>query len=121
MLKLAAAELRLDPSELDIYDNVIFSRKHKQKKVNLKGLITEPVVGSAAPPLPKVLGRAKRYEYYAAPVEVHIAEVEVDIETGETKVVNFVAAHDIGRGCLGCPVLPLCVPCIHTVCTTYVP
>ena len=97
LLKLAAAELHLDPSELDIYDNVIFSKENKQKKVNLKGLITEPIVGRGCPPPPKVLGRAKRYEYYVAPVEVHIAEVEVDTETGETKVVNFVAAHDIGK------------------------
>jgi xanthine dehydrogenase molybdenum-binding subunit len=97
LLKLAAAELHLDPSELDIHDNVVFSKKDSKKKVNLKGLITEPVVGRAAPPPPKVVGRAKRYEYYVAPVEVHIAEVEVDTETGETKVVNFVAAHDIGK------------------------
>ena len=97
VLELAAAELHLDPSELNIYDNVIFSKKDKQKKVNLKGLITEPVIVRASLPMPKVVGRAKRYEYYVAPVEIHIAEVEVDIETGEIKVVHFTAAHDVGK------------------------
>lgn len=97
VLKIGATKLQQDPSEFDIYDNVIYSKKDKGKRVHLRDLLTEPIVGSAYPPLPKVIGRAKRYEYYVAPVEVHIAEVEVDIETGETKVVNFVAAHDIGK------------------------
>jgi len=33
----------------------------------------------------------------AYPFGCHIAEVEVDPETGEITVVNFVAAHDVGR------------------------
>ncbi|MBW1667572.1 MAG: xanthine dehydrogenase family protein molybdopterin-binding subunit [Deltaproteobacteria bacterium] len=97
VLQMAATKFQEDPSDFDIYDNVISSKRDKRKKVHLRDLISEPIVGSAYPPLPKVIGRAKRYEYYAAPVEVHIAEVEVDTETGETKVVNFVAAHDAGK------------------------
>jgi CO/xanthine dehydrogenase Mo-binding subunit len=31
------------------------------------------------------------------PFAAHIAEVEVDLETGEVKLLNYVAAHDIGR------------------------
>jgi len=97
VLRIAATKLHEDPSEFDIYDNIISSKKDPQKKVHLRELITEPIMESASPPLPKVIGRAKRYEYFVAPVEVHIAEVEVDIETGETKVVHFVAAHDVGK------------------------
>ncbi|NIO11443.1 MAG: molybdopterin-dependent oxidoreductase, partial [Anaerolineales bacterium] len=33
----------------------------------------------------------------AYPFACHIAEVEVDPETGQVKVVNYVAAHDVGR------------------------
>ncbi len=97
VLRMAATKLHGAPSEFDIYDNVISSKKDPQKKVHLRDLLTEPITEKAFLRLPKVVGRAKRYEYYVAPVEVHIAEVEVDIETGETKVVHFVAAHDIGK------------------------
>jgi len=97
LFRIASAKLQVEASELAIYDNVIFSKKNKQKKIALKDLILEPVVGSGVPPLPKVIGRAKRYEYYAAPVEVHIAEVEVDTETGEVKVIDFIAVHDVGQ------------------------
>jgi len=97
LLSIAATKLHEKPSEFDIYNNIISSKKDPRKKIHLRDLITEPITESALPPPPKVIGRAKRYEYYVAPVEVHIAEVEVDIETGETKVVHFVAAHDIGK------------------------
>lgn len=97
LLSIAATKLHEKPSEFDIYNNIISSKKDPRKKIRLRDLITEPITESALPPPPKVIGRAKRYEYYVAPVEVHIAEVEVDIETGETKVVHFVAAHDIGK------------------------
>jgi len=97
VLGIAATKLHEEPSEFDIYDSTIFSKKDPQKKVRLEDLITKPITETAFPPLPKVVGRAKRYEYYVAPVEIHIAEVEVDIETGEIKVVHFVAVHDIGK------------------------
>ena len=97
VLEIAASKLHEHPHEFDIRENIVFSKKDPQKKFNLRDIITEPITESASPPPPKVIGRAKRYERYVAPVEVHIAEVEVDIETGETKVVHFVAAHDIGK------------------------
>lgn len=41
------------------------------------------------------LGQGSPYAVYAFGVQM--AEVEVDCETGEVKVVEFVAAHDVGR------------------------
>jgi len=97
VLEIAATKFNGEPSEFDIYNGIISSKKDPHKRAHLRDLITEPITESASPPLPKVIGRAKRYEIYVAPVEVHVAEVEVDIETGETKVVHFVAVHDIGK------------------------
>ena len=40
-----------------------------------------------------------RYGNYsgAYPFAAHIAEVEVDVETGKVNILNYVAAHDLGR------------------------
>lgn len=35
--------------------------------------------------------------FNAPPFQAHFAEVEVDLTTGQTEVIKFVAAHDVGR------------------------
>ncbi|OIJ14500.1 hypothetical protein BKP35_06365 [Anaerobacillus arseniciselenatis] len=94
LLQVASAMLGVHPNELDAKEGKIFVKKDPEKFVthadaNLEahfrhdgkqiwGACSENPPGN--PPV------------YAA----HFAEVEVDVETGEIKVVNFVAAHDTG-------------------------
>jgi CO/xanthine dehydrogenase Mo-binding subunit len=54
--------------------------------------------GTYNPPnlhLDKSTGQGKPYDCYV--FATHAAEVEVDVETGEYKVLNLAAAHDVGR------------------------
>jgi xanthine dehydrogenase molybdenum-binding subunit len=68
----------------------------KGKKIALSEVIVEPIVGSyhnkpeetVAPFYPA---------FYVGPALFHIAEVEVDTETGEVRVLKYVAAQDVGK------------------------
>jgi CO/xanthine dehydrogenase Mo-binding subunit len=54
--------------------------------------------GTYNPPnlhLDKSTGQGKPYDCYV--FATHAAEVEVDVETGEYRVLNLAAAHDVGR------------------------
>lgn len=107
LLEVAAKSLGESPENLDIRDRVIFSKKDPEKKS----------------PLGKVL-RAAHYaaggkmvmaeHFYDPPNEnldkefkgnlsvtyaygTHGVEVEVDKETGQVKILKYIAAHDVGR------------------------
>ncbi|OGP70040.1 MAG: 4-hydroxybenzoyl-CoA reductase [Deltaproteobacteria bacterium RBG_13_47_9] len=107
LLEVAAKSLEESPENLDMRDRVIFSKKDPEKKS----------------PLGKVL-RAAHYttggtmimaEYFYDPNNenldrefkgnlsvpyaygTHGVEVEVDQETGQIKILKYVAAHDVGK------------------------
>jgi CO/xanthine dehydrogenase Mo-binding subunit len=107
LLEVAAQSLGESPENLDIRDRTIFSKKDPEKKS----------------PLGKVL-RAAHYttggkmvmgEYFYDPPNenldkefkgnlsvtyaygTHGVEVEVDKETGQVKILKYIAAHDVGR------------------------
>lgn len=107
LLEVAAKSLGESPENLDIRDRTVFSKKDPEKKS----------------PLGKVL-RATHYSpggsmvmaeyFYDPPNEnldrelkgnlsvtytygTHGVEVEVDKETGQVKILKYIAAHDVGR------------------------
>jgi xanthine dehydrogenase molybdenum-binding subunit len=107
LLEVAAKSLGENPEDLDIRDRTIFSKKDPEKKS----------------PLGKVL-RAAHYtaggsmimaDYFYDPTNenldrefkgnlsvtyaygTHGVEVEVDKETGQVKILRYVAAHDVGK------------------------
>ena len=107
IMEVAAKNLGEDPESLDIKDGIVFSTKDKEKNI----------------PLSKVLrkihytlgGRMLVAEnFYDPPNEnfdqnfrgnlsvtyaygTHGVEVEVDRETGQVKILNYIAAHDVGK------------------------
>jgi len=68
----------------------------EDKTIPLSEVIKEPIVGAfhnkpektVAPFYPAV---------YVGPAMFHVAEVEVDVETGEIKVLKYFATQDVGR------------------------
>ena len=96
---LAYAEKKLGVSEdrLRIKDGVIFAAKNPEIKILISDLmrktqiedmrVCEQVIGSASGVAPAMPG------YYGA----IFAEVEVDTETGEVKVLKLTSAFDVGR------------------------
>jgi xanthine dehydrogenase YagR molybdenum-binding subunit len=94
LLKMAAAQLKVQPEDLVLKGGEIVSTADASKKVALtavgtlrqRGLVVG--VGYRGPnPGDKV----------TCPFAAHFAEVEVNTRTGEVKVVRFLAAQDSGR------------------------
>ncbi len=96
VLAAAAERLKVDASRLQMRDGTVVLIDEPMRSVRLRDVISGPVAARGVPPESIVVGRAKRYQTYIAPVQVHIAEVEVDIETWETRIIDYVAACDSG-------------------------
>jgi len=107
ILEVAAKLLEEDPASLDIKNGVVFSVKNSEK--------TTPL-GKALRKLHYTLGgKMLMAEYFYDPANenfdkefkgnlsvsyaygAHGVEVEVDKETGQVKILNYIAAHDVGK------------------------
>lgn len=107
ILEVAAKLLEEDRESLDIRDGVIFSVKDREKNVSL-GKALRKVHYAAG-------GKMLMAEYFYDPPNqnfdrefkgnlsvsyaygAHGVEVEVDRETGQVKILNYIAAHDVGK------------------------
>jgi xanthine dehydrogenase molybdenum-binding subunit len=107
ILEIAGAALDEDPSGLDIRGGTIFAKHNKEKNMSL----TKALRNVHYAPGGKVL----MAEYFYDPPNenfdrefkgnlsctyaygAHGVEVEVDKETGRVRIVNYVAAHDVGK------------------------
>lgn len=107
ILEAAGKILDEDPADLDIKDGMVFSTKNKEKSTPL---------GKALRKIHYTLGgKMLMAEYFYDPANenfdkefkgnlsvsyaygAHGVEVEVDRETGKVKILNYVAAHDVGK------------------------
>ncbi len=107
ILEAASKILEEEPSNLDIKDSVIFSIKNPEKQIPLgkalrrihyttggKMLMAEYFYDPANENFDKEFKGNLSVSYaYGA----HGVEVEVDKETGKVKILNYIAAHDVGR------------------------
>jgi CO/xanthine dehydrogenase Mo-binding subunit len=107
ILEVAAKSMGESPENLDIRDRTIFSKKDPEKKTPL-GKILRAAHYTAG-------GKMIMAEYFYDPANenmdkeckgnmsmtyafgTHGVEVEVDKETGQVKILKYVAAHDIGK------------------------
>ncbi|MEE8110590.1 MAG: molybdopterin cofactor-binding domain-containing protein, partial [bacterium] len=106
ILRLAWEYLEADPQDLDLMEDEVFSRGHPDASVGLDALAKKFVtdkqrlIGSGTwEPRPVVIdpetGQGEPWAVYAFGVQA--AEVEVNPETGEVRLLRIVAAHDVGR------------------------
>jgi xanthine dehydrogenase molybdenum-binding subunit len=107
LLEVAAPALGEDPENLDIRDRTIFSRKDQEKKIPLGKVLRSAHYNSQ--------GKMIMAEYFYDPPNenldrefkgnmsvtyaygTHGVEVEVDKETGQVKILKYIAAHDVGK------------------------
>jgi 4-hydroxybenzoyl-CoA reductase alpha subunit len=108
ILELAAEMLEANPVDLEIKEGMIFVKGAPEKSLPFKRAAEEglyrrggaPIVGTGfwvpdtvlPDPVTKYGNISPAY-----PFACHIAEVEVDTETGQVNLLNYVAAHDVGR------------------------
>jgi xanthine dehydrogenase molybdenum-binding subunit len=107
ILEVAAKSMGENPENLDIRDRTIFSKKDSEKKTPL-GKILRAIHYTAG-------GRMIMAEHFYDPANenldkefkgnlsvtyaygTHGVEVEVDKETGQVKILKYIAAHDVGK------------------------
>jgi CO/xanthine dehydrogenase Mo-binding subunit len=107
ILEVAAKLLEEDPASLDIKNGVVFSTKNNEKNAPL-GKVLRKVHYTLG-------GNMLMAEYFYDPANenfdkefkgnlsvayaygAHGVEVEVDKETGQVKILNYIAAHDVGK------------------------
>ncbi|NIO08436.1 MAG: molybdopterin-dependent oxidoreductase, partial [Deltaproteobacteria bacterium] len=108
LFELAAEMLEADPSDLEAREGKIHVKGAPEKSLALrevaeKGLYKRggaPIIGTGfwvpdtviPDPVTKYGNISPAY-----PFACQIAEVEVDTETGQVDLLNYVAAHDVGR------------------------
>jgi CO/xanthine dehydrogenase Mo-binding subunit len=106
LLEVASATLKAPASELLIANKKVSVKGFPEKSVPLAeiaNLAIEQkgrVLGVATYDPPTVIRSIQNKLYGHAspnyPFTAHVAEVEVDMETGQVKLLNYVAAHDVG-------------------------
>jgi len=112
IFSLASELLHLPASDLDISSSVVYSKSRPETKVTLrevakyayygagkpKNLITVGVYDTPSTLIDPRTGMWKEPgPSIAYTFACHAAEVEVNPETGRVKVINLVAAHDVGK------------------------
>ncbi|KPJ65033.1 hypothetical protein AMJ44_11325 [candidate division WOR-1 bacterium DG_54_3] len=118
IFKLASKLLEADPGDLDIKNGQIFVKESPNKSVPLRAIFMEgPFFPPYLPGSGEILGRAafiypldsKDIETGQCPMDgyrrsvafytqiAHGVEIEVNLETGQVRLVKLVAAIDVGR------------------------
>lgn len=107
LLEAASEVLAVPEAALTIRDGRITVKGRSEKSISLSDIAKfvadhkGPIFGIATYDPPTVPRTIENQLYGNAspnyPFAAHIAEVEVDLETGQVKLLGYVAAHDIGR------------------------
>lgn len=97
LLRFASQYLNVEEGALEVKDGVVYEVKNPTVKIRVSDLmrriqiedlsVCKQILGSAsgvAPSMPPTFG-------------AHFAEVEVDTETGEVRVIRLVGAFDVGK------------------------
>lgn len=107
MVAVAAQNMGEDPAALEIKNGVVFSKRDKEKSMPLSKVLRKVHYSPG--------GKMFTAEHFYDPPNenfdkefrgnlsvsyaygVHGVEVEVDRETGQVRILNYIAAHDVGR------------------------
>jgi xanthine dehydrogenase molybdenum-binding subunit len=93
VLEQAAILLKREPRDLDVGKHAVWICSEPSRKLHLRD-----VVGSIAGPISgKGVHNGKDDHLFAYGFAAAFAEVEVDVGTGEVKVLRLVSSHDVGR------------------------
>ncbi|MBI4525183.1 MAG: xanthine dehydrogenase family protein molybdopterin-binding subunit [Deltaproteobacteria bacterium] len=112
VISLAADCLEANPQDLETREGYVFVAGSPERKIPFRDIAgmslwakQGPILGSASfmvegPPFDAKRAVVMGYPFGAMTAYifgVHMVEVEVDTETGHVRIVNSVAAHDVGK------------------------
>ncbi|WP_309493066.1 xanthine dehydrogenase family protein molybdopterin-binding subunit [Candidatus Hecatella orcuttiae] len=100
----AAKMLEVPPEELEAKDRRIYVKKESERGIEISDVIRQAGAPSISPyfvdaKAAYTFGAKATYTVpmYIPPWGAQFAEIEVDTETGQVKVLRLVAAHDVGK------------------------
>ncbi len=98
LCELASQELAVGPEDLDIKNGLVYVKAQPERGIRITDVTAKIMPQFLSRPC--IIGRAWS-NVPPTPIAkmfmAHFAEVEVDTETGEVKILKYVAAHDSGR------------------------
>lgn len=105
IVKVASELLGCEIEDVEVEDNKAFDKKNKDNSISYKevmiGLKTRGLLalgkGQFNPSASALGENMQGIPYATYAFATHIAEVEVNTETGEVNVLKIVAAHDVGK------------------------
>lgn len=92
ILNVAADMLEASPADLELADGHVGVRGVPDRRVSLAD-----VANTAFKKSMELTAGGYSPQTNAPPYAAHFAEVAVNVETGQVRLINYVAAHDIGR------------------------
>lgn len=96
VLRDAAPILKVSPDELEMKDKRVYVKADPARSIPINELLPHSIAGeSHLKPVPTVA--PLRPKLYVGGAMTHVVEVEVDVETGEVRLLNYTAAHDVGK------------------------
>jgi len=96
VLKLGALKYQVNVDTLDIQDGRIFHRNNSEKGMTVKDLLWFHTGFVPIVPIVVTVSRSPNKDATGVPYQATFVEVEVDIETGEVKVLRMVIVNDAG-------------------------
>jgi CO/xanthine dehydrogenase Mo-binding subunit len=110
VLEIAGEMLEIDPGDLTIEDGVVLAKGAPDRNLSVADVAFAATwqrggeliagTGTFVKPFAKILdqetGRIDRDPHAALSYGASVAEIEVDDETGEVRVLRFIEAYDIG-------------------------
>ncbi|HJX23568.1 MAG TPA: molybdopterin cofactor-binding domain-containing protein, partial [Candidatus Bathyarchaeia archaeon] len=96
LFKEASGMLGAEVEKLAVRNGLVSVRGDPEKSISIREVVQSVLTGKDTPR--QIVGKAtfsptENPHSYAA----HFAEIEVNVETGETRVLRMVAVHDVGR------------------------
>jgi len=100
LVRAAATLLEAAPEDVELEDGRAFVRGSPQRAFDLARVVQASIPTLAGPGVASPDFEASAYHHvptvtYAS--AVHVAQVEVDVETGGVKLLRYVVAHDCGK------------------------
>ncbi len=96
VLKLGALKYQVDMDTLDIEDGRIYHRNNSEEGMTVKDLLWFHMDYVPYIPIVVTISRSPNKDVTGVPYQATFIEVEVDIETGEVKVLRMVVVNDVG-------------------------
>ena len=95
LLAIASQQLEAGINDLEIVDGIVRVKGVPERQVPIKGIAAASMsFGGKYEP---VYGRGSSAQTHQSPgFAVHIARVAIDVDTGKTKVLDYVAVQDVG-------------------------